>query len=183
MADVSVRVAIESDTPAIADVQLRAWRELYHSVLPAAALATLTTEAVAERWRAAIVDPPTNQHWVLVALQGSNVVGFAACSPADDPDQDPGTASELAALHVRPDVIGAGHGSRLLAAVVDHLQRQDVRHLVTWVFAADDALRRFLTETGWGADGASRTLTTGEPDGTETTRLQVRLATDVSAQA
>ncbi len=183
MADVSVRVARESDTPGIADVQLRAWRELYGSVLPAAALATLTAGSIAERWRAAIVDPPSEQHWVLVALQGDEVVGFAACGPADDPDLDPYDASELAALHVRPDATGVGHGSRLLAAAVDHLQRRRIGHLVTWVFATDDALRRFFTETGWDADGATRTLTTAEADGTETARQQVRLATDISAQA
>lgn len=183
MADVSVRIARESDAPAIAEVQLRAWRELYADVLPATAMAALTADAIAERWSAAVADPPSDRHWVLVALQGADVVGFAACGPADDPDLDPTTVSELAALHIRPDATGAGHGSRLLAAAVDHLRPEHVKHLVTWVFTADDALRRFLTETGWDADGATRTLTTAEADGSETVRQQVRLATDISEQA
>jgi hypothetical protein len=49
---------------------------------------------------------------------------------------------------------------------------------VTWLVAEDDVLRRFLTEAGWAADGASRTL---DLDGTGTTQVrQVRLHTAVS---
>jgi hypothetical protein len=46
---------------------------------------------------------------------------------------------------------------------------------VCWLLASDDVLRRFLTEAGWAADGAFRTLDlTG--DGSVTVR-QVRLHT------
>jgi hypothetical protein len=62
----------------------------------------------------------------------------------------------------------------LMAAVVDHSRDDHVNRLVTWVFAADDPMRRFLRENGWDADGSTRDLDVGE------LLHQVRLHTDLS---
>jgi hypothetical protein len=69
----------------------------------------------------------------------------------------------------------AGHGSRLLQAGADTLVADRFVRAVTWLPAADDTTRAFLTDAGWGADGAHRTLDL-LGDGT-TTLKQVRLHT------
>ena len=51
-----------------------------------------------------------------------------------------------------------GHGSRLQQAAVDTLAADRFTRAVTWVGAADDELRAFLTQAGWAADGAHREL-------------------------
>jgi len=49
---------------------------------------------------------------------------------------------------------------------------------VIWLVADDDDLRTFLTEAGWGADSAHRTL---DLDGTGSTQVrQVRLHTSLA---
>ena len=52
---------------------------------------------------------------------------------------------------------GSGHGSRLMAAAVDHARDDGVSRLVIWVFAADDPMRLFLRENGWEPTGRHAT--------------------------
>jgi GNAT superfamily N-acetyltransferase len=161
VADVSVRPARPSDAPAIAQVQLATWRTAYADVLPAAALA-LEPADVTTAWEQALVAPPSPYHRVLVALDGQEVVGLAACEPATDEDLDE-PAAELTALLVDPPRGRNGHGSRLVAAAVDLWREEQVRTAVTWVFESDAVVQAFLTSAGWAPEGAGRTL---EAEGT-----------------
>jgi ribosomal protein S18 acetylase RimI-like enzyme len=176
MADRSVRVAWADDAPAIGAVQARAWKESYADVFPLAVLDEIDAERFAETWRHAITRPPTARHRVLVALERNTVVGLAATAPSDDADAGPGDA-EMVAFHVDPGAIGAGHGSRLLAAAVDTMRADGFSHARAWLVVGDDALRGFLESAGWAADGAHRVLDlTG--DGSAHLR-QLRVHTDL----
>lgn len=172
MSDVSVRVAWADDAAAIAEVQVRAWPEMYGAVLPADALPT-DPEPLAAQWHAALTRPGDARNRVLVALERNRVVGFAVTAPAADPDCDPVADGELADLTVLPDRRAQGHGSRLLQAAVDTLVADRFTRAVTWVTAGDDVLRRFLADAGWAPDTAHREL---DLDGSGTTTVrQVRL--------
>lgn len=176
-ADRSVRIAWADDAEAIGAVQAGAWSQTYADVLPAELLSELDPAVLAEHWRTAITAPPTAKHRVLVALERNTVVGFAATAPAEDPDSAP-TDGEVVAFHVDPKSFGQGHGSRLLAAVVDTLRADGFTRALIWQVVGDDALRAFLEPAGWMPDGAHRTLDlTGDGGGT---LRQVRLHTDVS---
>jgi ribosomal protein S18 acetylase RimI-like enzyme len=176
-ADVSCRVAWADDAPAIAGVQVRAWRASYADLLPADLLAAMTVEDVAADWRDSLVRPPDARNRVLVALERNLVTGFAVTGPASDPDCDPIVVGELTDLTVDPHHRHAGHGSRLMQAGVDTLVADRFTRAVTWVAATDDETRGFLTSAGWAPDGAFRTLDlTG--DGTVQVK-QVRLHTSL----
>jgi GNAT superfamily N-acetyltransferase len=176
MADRSVRMAWADDAPAIAAVQARAWQLSYAELLPAKVLSGIDTADFAQSWQHAIARPPSARHRVMVALERNTVVGFAATAPSDDPDAE-AVDAEVVALHVDPDVIGSGHGSRLISAVADTLRADGFNHARVWIIAADDAVRAFLEPAGWAADGAHRQLDlTG--DGTITLR-QIRLQTNL----
>ncbi len=99
---------------------------------------------------------------MFVAIDLTSVVGFAAAVPATDTDLDPEHDVELLALHVGPRHTRLGHGSRLMAAVVDYARDDDAARLVMWIFAADDPLRLFLRANGWDSDGSTRDLDVGE---------------------
>ncbi len=172
-ADVSVRVAWADDAPAIAEVQVASWHRQYADVLPVDDLPGV--DQVATVWRTSLVKPGDARHRVLVALERNRVCGFAVTGPAADPDCDPVSDAELADLVVGPDDLGAGHGSRLLQAVVDTLAADRFTRAVTWALATDDARRGFLTGAGWAADSAHREL---DLDGSGATLVQqVRLHT------
>lgn len=167
-ADVSVRPAVPGDESAIAAVQLGAWRAAWTDTLGAGALAMLDEAAVVERWRTAILAPPARTFHVLVAMAGHRLVGFASVAPVPAPanatDQTPGGV--LLALEVAPDEQRSGHGSRLLAAVVDTLRADGADQVITWVSDGDDARVRFLSAAGLSPDGAVRELASGPgPDG------------------
>ncbi|MGY1753623.1 N-acetyltransferase family protein [Blastococcus sp. SYSU D01042] len=164
-ADVQVRPARADEAADIARVQAIAWRTAYRSVLPPELLDTWDEQAAADTWRAAVRSPPTPAHLVLVALEGDTVVGFTAFGPADLTDGEPadpaGPMSDVSTLLVEPRWGRRGHGSRLLAAVVDLVRSQGVVRLRTWVPEADAVTASFLESAGWEPDGWARTLDTG----------------------
>jgi ribosomal protein S18 acetylase RimI-like enzyme len=175
--DVSCRVAWADDAPAIAAVQVRAWRTSYADLLPADLLADLQVDEIAAGWAEALSRPPDARNRVLVALERNLVTGFTITGPAEDPDCDPVADGQLADLTVDPHKRHAGHGSRLLQAAVDTLKADRFARAVTWLPAQDDETRSFVTAAGWGPDGAHRTLDlTG--DGSVLVK-QVRLHTDL----
>ena len=177
MADVSVRPARVEDAPAVARVQVAAWGSAYGDLLSGELLAAVGSEPGVGRWRSCVQAPPSPRHRVLVACAGRDVVGVAAVGPSEDRDRDVRVDAEVGVLLVTPDARGAGHGSRLLMACVEHLRVQAFERAYTWVGAAEDALRAFLVGAGWAADGAHRQLDL-RGDGAVVV-AQVRLHTDI----
>ncbi|HEX6486500.1 MAG TPA: GNAT family N-acetyltransferase [Nocardioidaceae bacterium] len=176
-ADVSARIAWADDADAIADVQVKAWRQAYAALLPSDVLDALDPEQFAAAWAASLTKPKDARNRVLVALERNTVRGFAITSPSEDPDSDPVLDGEISELTIDPDHTGQGHGSRLLQACVDTLRADKFRRAVTWLNSTDDALRTFLGSAGWAADGAHRELDL-RGDG-EVLVKQVRLHTDL----
>jgi GNAT superfamily N-acetyltransferase len=164
-AEVSVRPARATDADAIARVQLVTWRTAYRELLPAAVLDDWDLPAAVDAWRTAVVDPPTPAHEVLVALDGTEVTGFAAFGPAElAADEAPlprGATDEITALLVEPRWGRRGHGSRLLAAVADLAAGAGVVRLQMWLPEQDPVTAGFLAGAGWAADGWGRTLDAG----------------------
>ncbi len=158
MADLSVRPARPDDAPDIGRLQLATWRAAYASVLPARVLDGLTAEDVAQRWAEAVDHPPSPRHWLLVALEGTETVGFAAIAPAGDADLDPTTTAELVTLLVEPRWGRRGHGSRLLAAAVETMRAQGCTTAVTWLLEPDRVSHGFYGSAGWEPDGTPRGL-------------------------
>ena len=152
-ADVSVRPAVPGDEDDVTRVQVSAWRETHETALGDGVVDALDTTAMRDRWASAISAPPGPGFAVLVALDGPQVVGFAAVAPG-----------QLVALEVDPRHQRAGHGSRLLAAAVDRLRTDGAQEMVTWVLDDDSARERFLSSAGLGPDGRERVLATGVRD-------------------
>ncbi len=161
-ADVSVRPARPDDAQGVAEVQVETWQTCYAPRLPPGALDQLHVETVEAGWRAAVVEPPSTAHQLLVAIAAGRVCGYVAFGPAEDGDAGPGDA-ELLALLVTPADQRLGHGSRLLAAAVDLLTEHGFAEVRTWTFDGDAPLHTFLSSAGWAPDGATRVLDMGEP--------------------
>lgn len=174
MADASVRPARAADVGQIARIQLDTWRTAYSGFLPTAALDEVTAQLADAQWAAAVTDPPSPRHRVLVAQERDSIVGFVAVEP--DPD-DP-SAAVIATMLVEPRWGRRGHGSRMLAAVVDHARDDGSRRLTAWVFDRDRASVGFYESAGWSRDGWTRTL-----DAADTPVREVRLHTALVEEA
>lgn len=160
--DASVHRARPAEAEAIAALTLGAWRAEPPELLPHDVLDRVAVADLAADWREAITSPPSPRHLVLTALEGDDVVGYALAAPSQDPDAAPdGTSAEVLDLVVRADRTRRGHGSRLLAAVVDTLRAAGCTEVLAWVPVGDDARLAFLAAAGLVPDGASRTLDGG----------------------
>lgn len=156
----SVRPARPEDAERVALVQLETWRTAYAELLPAEALA-VPPEQAAAIWLHAIEAPESPRHRVLVAMEGVELVGFLASTPAPDEDLDPATVSEVAALLVLPRWGRRGHGSRLVSAAVAGWASDGTTSAVLWAWEHDPVTGRFLDAGGWEPDGRARILDTG----------------------
>lgn len=164
MADVSVRPARPDDVPEIARIQLDTWGTGYAAILPAGVLESLTVEVAREAWRQAVIEPPSPRHRLLVAQEKDSSVGFVAFGPADDlqpSDPDPASTVAVGPLLVEPRWGRRGHGSRLLAAAVDHARGDGMTRAIVWIPEGDTVSREFFVSAGWAADGLARALDTG----------------------
>ena len=184
-----VRPARPEDAGEIARVQLATWRVAYRRILPRHVLDNLDEAYLARRWSAAVQEPPSGAHRVLVAVEEaaqSYLVGFIASGPADAEALAPGEpadalASGVAAvtdLLVEPRWGRRGHGSRLLAAAVEHWRGDGLTRAVAWAFDAAAAPRKFLGSTGWAPAGATRAL---DVDDMLVPQLRFHVATPESA--
>ncbi|SOD74148.1 acetyltransferase (GNAT) family protein [Jatrophihabitans sp. GAS493] len=162
MADVSVRPGRSDDAATLAQIQVEVWQTAYSAFLPPAILA-LTPDEVRPPWAAAIAEPPSSRHHVLVAQEQEWVVGFAALAPADPQEQTPDVATTalLGPILVQPRWGRRGHGSRLLSASVEHALGDGMTRLICWIAEADEVTRTFLSAAGWQVDGYARALDTG----------------------
>ena len=177
MADVSVRPARRDDAGEIARIQVDTWRTGYRDLLPVPIIESLSPEAAEPAWTEAVEAPPTDQHHVLVAEEQQWLVGFAALAPVDTAEEgiaDVSHTAQIAPLLVEPRWGRRGHGSRLLAAAVDHARADGFTRLITWVPAGDGASLSFYRSAGWDTDGFARVLDTGAGEMREI-RLHVAL--------
>ncbi|PFG19343.1 GNAT family N-acetyltransferase [Serinibacter salmoneus] len=168
-ADVSVRPAVVTDAARIAEVQRTAWAGSLGEEVAAA----VDPERASEAWAGAIAAADARTR-VLVAMAGPHLVGFAAVTPArraDDPtvvaETDGGWTAEITALEVDPATRREGHGSRLLAAVVDLSREAGAHHVAAWTLQGDEPRLAFLRGAGLEEAGLRRTLPLPTGEATE----------------
>jgi GNAT superfamily N-acetyltransferase len=165
MALATVRRAVDADVDALVRIQSDTWRAAYAGLVPAEALAHLSTPAARAAWRAAV--GAGGGHHVFVAVEGEWTVGFCAAAyyGGENGGQRPGehgaAIAEVSTLLVEPRWGRRGHGGRLLAAAADALRAHGARVGWAWVPEADAVSRAFYGHAGWDADGAVRGLDTG----------------------
>lgn len=157
MALASVRPAADTDVDEIVRIQAETWRLVYADLLPPAALDALTSPDARKTWEDAVhAGEPFH---VFVAQEGAWTVGFCAAARYEGRG---GSIAEVSTLLVEPRWGRRGHGGRLLAVAGAALRRAGSQTGRAWVPEADHASRRFYDRAGWAADGAVRTLDTGD---------------------
>ncbi|MEV0275906.1 GNAT family N-acetyltransferase [Streptomyces sp. NPDC050610] len=148
---VRVREMTAGDIDAVARIRVRGWRFAYAGLMPQGYLDGLSVREDAERRReffARADGAMTN----LVAEDAGAVVGWACFGASRDQGAAPGDG-ELYALYVRPELIGAGVGRALTAAVLAGAAEREFARLVLWVVKGNARARRFYERAGFAPDG------------------------------
>ena len=177
-----VRPARVEDLTAIGQVQaatmlasLEAGHTAEHGApLPEGVRAMIAAPVIAAGWEAAVAEPPSPEHHVLVATTAQadavsrTVVGLLGLAPTQSMDAEGQVdeagvqAVEVTALGVEPASQRRGHGSRLLAAAADLARQDGARALVAWAVRGDESISRLLSSVGMAPTGAHRVLGVGE---------------------
>ena len=179
-ADVSVRIAWADDAAAIAELQVRTWREVYADLLPADALPD-DVAAAAAAWQASLSQPrrrPQPGAGGARAQPGRRLRDHLPRRATPTATRS-STPSSPRSRSTRPSAARAT-APACCRRPADTLVADRFQRAVLWSMAGDDALRKFLTEAGWAADGAHREL---DLDGAGTTLVkQVRLHTALTGR-
>lgn len=157
---ITLREARPEDLDAVAALFLRCWREAYATVLPPHVIDVFDETNARELWQAPLETPGPGTRGI-VAVDGDRVAGIMRVGR--DPDQP--AIGHVFSLYVDPEAQGGGIGGRLMDEGVSWLRAEGLTAATLWVFAANDAARRFYARHGWSPDGGTRVEAAfGEPE-------------------
>ncbi len=155
--DVFIVPAGPGDALELAEVHVRAWRETYAGLLPAAYLDRMEARLHARRWRAQLTAAQAGD--VVLAAEGrSGLVGYAAGRLTKG-----APVAEVFTLYVVRDAQRKGLGRRLLAASARAFADRGSSSLQLWVLNGNAPARAFYAHLGgvrvderpvrgWGGD-------------------------------
>lgn len=150
---VAVRPATPGDLPGLQEVARCTWGATYSGKIPDADIerflaANYTMEALSQVLERL-------GEGILVAVQGTRVIGYATCGVNRE------GIGELFAIDVLPECQRRGIGRRLWEAVIGHLRSLGVPEMALWVLASNNGARRFY-ERQWAQVFGIRTFPVGE---------------------
>jgi GNAT superfamily N-acetyltransferase len=140
-----------ADALDIATVHVESWQVGYRGLVPDDVLAGLSIDTREQWWRATLSEPGARS--TLLAVEGEDVLGFAAVGTSRDGDPQVG---ELYAMYLRSTAWGRGVGSVLHAAALDRLRSFGFTRASLWMLAGNGRALRFYRREGWAVDGRSK---------------------------
>jgi ribosomal protein S18 acetylase RimI-like enzyme len=147
-----VRLAAAEDVQAIARIHVASWSAGYSAFLPAEVIRAHDIVSRAAMWK----DLLDLRRWpMLVAEDGSNVVGFCHIMESRDADCD-GSTGEITALYVAPAAWRRGHGRRLCTAAERELALRGLHAVTLWVFEKNEGGKGFYEACGFRRDCAQK---------------------------
>ncbi|HUN92095.1 MAG TPA: GNAT family N-acetyltransferase [Burkholderiaceae bacterium] len=166
-----IRAAVPSDETAIAALHAASWQFAYRGALSDSYLAQRVVADRVAVWRERFREPSPRQR-VLVADDGTDVVGFACAFL----DEDPAWGCLLDNLHVSRGFQGHGLGARLLAETAGFCRASvPPRALHLYVLASNAAAQRFYLAQGAAVVGSHGW---DAPDGQHLLSLQMAWTAD-----
>ena len=93
---------------------------------------------------------------MLMAEDGSGMLGFTMCGESRDPDATH-EAGEVRTMFVVPAAWGRGAGSALMTEALDDLRERGYSEATVWSFADNERANRFYEARGFSPDGTERT--------------------------
>lgn len=144
LAETNIVPAGPGDAAALAEVHVRAWRETYAGLLPAAYLARMNAAVHATRWRRQL--SRTRPGDVVLAAEGpEGLVAYCAGAVLSSSSIH---EAEIFTLYVLKSAQGLGLGRRLLSTAARVLEAEAARSLRLWVLSGNVRAREFYLHLG-----------------------------------
>ncbi|GHJ44458.1 N-acetyltransferase [Catellatospora sp. TT07R-123] len=145
MPPLSLRPAVPADGPAIAAIQLAAWRATYGRLNPAL-VDGLDLDRTSANWARAAADPARR---LRLAESGATAVGYALSGPAES---GPDGTGEIDAVYLLPTAQGQGGGRLLVEDALLGLGEAGHGECVVWVVEQNAGARAFYERVGFRPD-------------------------------
>ena len=167
-----VRLALQSDAKAIADIHVSASQAAFKALFPGEQLPAISADKSQAFWRDAI---EYSEPQVYVALDDVHVVGFVGFDRSRDKGTPP-TTGEIWAIYAAPSHWGQGVGLALWDAAREGLLEEGCTKVTLWVPLANERALRFHELAGFKREMTSiKTVPVG------TVKLEeIRLKRDLS---
>ena len=153
MTNWQVRRGVLADAPALARINVAAWRGAYAGIVPADYLAAMDVADRIEKWQAYLVHPAPSATFVAVDEHGA--IG-AYCNVGalrtEDGTGEPG-AGELRSIYADPAHQGSGAGRIVHDAALEYLAELGYERAGLWVFEGNKRTRAWYEARGWAPDG------------------------------
>lgn len=143
--------AVPEDARSVAEIQVRAWRTAYASILPDDFLANLSVERSEAMWTQCIASGVPE---LLVARSDELMKGWLAFGASRDSDAVPATV-ELWAINVAPEAWATGAGRLLWLEAKRLMQQRAAQSCSLWVFPQNARAIRFYETAGFVHDAAA----------------------------
>ncbi|MEO5927669.1 MAG: GNAT family N-acetyltransferase [Patescibacteria group bacterium] len=131
---------------------MRSWQAIYRSHFPDGYLDNLSVEQRAATWRRILTDP---SQMIAVYELPSGIVGFACIGPSRDADATLKTG-ELSSIYLDPNVWRQGIGTLLIRWAMAAAVSRSWDKMTLWVLKVNAQARTFYEQSGWLADGVTK---------------------------
>ncbi|HVA54375.1 MAG TPA: GNAT family N-acetyltransferase [Gammaproteobacteria bacterium] len=147
-----LRLAVEADAKALAQVHIKSWREIYRDVFPVHVLEKLDVAMHAEHWRSVIATVPAN---IVVCESDRVVIGFLSLGTSNDYDSC-GTAGEITTIYLDPQHWRRGYGAALMSWALSQAENRGWQRINLWSLQENHRARAFYESVGFRFDGATK---------------------------
>ena len=146
---ITIRLAIPSDAPDIAEILMRSWEVAYGNIIPVDFIQKRNSIRM-EQFKQAITEE--NDTYYTIQTDGKTV-GYMRVVNALSDDDSECEVSDLEQIYLHPDYYRQGIGTRAMnfAYSVALSSRKTV--MIVWVLAENTAAIKFYGKCGFVADG------------------------------
>jgi ribosomal protein S18 acetylase RimI-like enzyme len=148
-----IRVANAADAAAIARVHVATWQVAYRGQMPDAFLDRLDVRPRTVRWQEILSQ---NNGITFVAQGETGVIGFSNLMPSRDPEADPKTIAEIAAVYVEPNHWRRGIGHALCQRTIQEAKQRGFARVTLWVLKTNLPAIKFYERLEFTSDGATK---------------------------
>jgi len=155
---ISIRLAVPSDAPDMAEVLMRSWEVAYRDIIPAEYIREKSATRH-DSFKRIITDENSTQYVIQTDGKTVGIMGINPTPHDDDLDDD---IAELESIYLHPDWYRQGIGSQAMDFAYEVARRAGKTAIVLWVFAGNTNSIKFYEKCGFSADGKTKTYDIGK---------------------
>ncbi|MDD2503811.1 MAG: GNAT family N-acetyltransferase [Clostridia bacterium] len=158
---ITIRLAVPTDAPDMAEVHMRSWEVAYKNIIPAEYINEKNATRP-ELYKRIITNDNKTQY--VIRKCGETVGIMCVVATPQDDDADAGTC-ELEGIYLHPNYYRQGIGTQAMSFAFDLGRSMNKKTMTLWVFTENTNTIKFYEKCGFVADGKTKTYDMGKAMG------------------